>query len=121
MEVNDLLNKALNSNNGKYYITKDVLSDIENLIKRNKELEQENKILKNKQTKIIADSFHEKMAKKFDDDFIPKSKVKEKIEEYKHKIEKLENKKIWNEPVDTINKNRWTNYINSYLELLEES
>lgn len=59
---------------------------IENLISRNKKLEQENKILKNKQTKIIADSFHEKMAKKFDDDFIKKSKIKAKIEELQNEI-----------------------------------
>lgn len=59
---------------------------IENLIKGYKELEEENKILKNKQTKVIADSFHEKMAEKFDEDFIPKSKVREKIEELEKEI-----------------------------------
>lgn len=37
MNVNDLLNKALNPNNGKYYITEDVLKDIkENFISKDK-------------------------------------------------------------------------------------
>lgn len=37
MNVNDLLNKALNPNNGKYYITEDVLKDIkENYISKDK-------------------------------------------------------------------------------------
>lgn len=52
--------------------------------------------------------------------FIPKSKVRELQNKYKNKIEKLESKKIWNEPVDTINKNRYTNYYNAYEELLQE-
>lgn len=49
-----------------------------------------------------------------------KSKVRELQDKYKSKIEKLESKKIWNEPVDTINKNRYTNYYNAYEELLQE-
>ena len=55
-----------------------------------------------------------------DDDYIPKSKVRELQNKYKNKIEKLESKKIWNEPVDTINKNRYTNYYNAYEEILQE-
>lgn len=82
---------------------------VRNLIARYKELEQKCKIRKeiyNRDIKAVDDKW--------------KSKVKEKIEKYKNKIDKLENKKLWNEPVDTINKNRWTNYINAYLELLED-
>ena len=76
---------------------------IENLIARNKELEGCNDRL----FRIIEDS-------------ILKSKVRELQDKYKSKIEKLESKKIWNEPVDTINKNRYTNYYNAYEELLQE-
>lgn len=50
---------------------------IENLIKGYKELEEKNKILKNKQTKVIADSFNEKVLDKFNKDYISKSKIRE--------------------------------------------
>lgn len=53
-------------------------------------------------------------------DYISKDKIRELQNKYKKEIEKLESKKIWNEPVDTINKNRYTNYFNAYEELLEE-
>lgn len=51
---------------------------------------------------------------------IHKDKIKEIQNKYKKEIEKLESKKIWNEPVDTIKKNRYTNYYNAYEELLGE-
>ena len=62
----------------------DVINAIENLIARNKELKQWYELFNKtnpEKMKIIADSFHEKMADKFDKEFIPKSKVREKIEE----------------------------------------
>lgn len=67
------------------FISPTEIHSIEHLIARNKELEEENKLYKNKQTKIIADSFHEKMAKKFDEDFIPKSKVREILEKIENR------------------------------------
>lgn len=51
---------------------------------------------------------------------IDKSKVKEKIKEYDKQIKKLENKKVWNEPADTIIRNRLCNYYNALQELLRE-
>lgn len=52
--------------------------------------------------------------------YVSKNKIREKQNKYKKKIEKLENKKIWNEPVDTINNNRYVNYFNAYEELLDD-
>lgn len=49
------------------------------------DLIEENKMLNNKQTKIIADSFHEKMAEKFNENFILKSEVIEKANNYESK------------------------------------
>ena len=95
---------------------------IENLIARNKELEEKNKKLEKFFIKYFDDidkEFNGLLNHKFID-YIPKSKVKELQDKYKNKIEKLESKKIWNEPVDTINKNRYTNYYNAYEELLQE-
>ena len=80
---------------------------LENLISRNEQLEEyyknEQIVVDKIKYKIIADSFHEKMAKKFDEDFIPKSRVEEKIEEIKK---------------DVINKNTYPNY--SEQEVLRE-
>ena len=56
-------------------------TNLRNTLELLEKLEKENEVLNNKQTKIIADSFHEKMTEKFDEDFIPKYKIKEKIEE----------------------------------------
>lgn len=50
-----------------------------------------------------------------------KNKIKAKKEEYQNKIDKLYSKKVWNEPVDTINKNRYVNYINILQLLHNES
>lgn len=50
-----------------------------------------------------------------------KDKIKAQKEEYQNKIDKLYSKKVWNEPVDTINKNRYVNYINILQLLHNES
>ena len=76
---------------------------IEHLIKAYKELEK----YYEKQNEVNAK-------------FIPVSLVEEKIEEYKNKIDKLYNQKVWNEPMDTIYENRYVNYINILEELLEK-
>ena len=65
---------------------------------------------------IIADELVLEINKRY----ISKDKIRKLQEKYKNKIERLESKKIWNEPVDTINKNRYTNYFNVYEELLQE-
>lgn len=76
---------------------------IEHLIKEYKELEEYYK----EQNEVNAK-------------FILVSLVEETIEEYKNKIDKLYNQKVWNEPMDTIYKNRYVNYINILQELLEK-
>ena len=101
------------------FVSKDrlkFLQAIENLIKRNKELEEEN----TRQHELLC-NIHDKYQK----DYIPKSKVREKIEEEKKKIkEDLENyKKIedesWKKAIhQSINiRNR---KIEGYEELLQE-
>lgn len=87
--LEDIVNEYKDYFCGNYNIINDMglklahIEAIENLL-------EENRILKNNQTKIIADSFHEKMAEKFDEDFIPKSKIYEKIEKLKILAEKSE-------------------------------
>ena len=76
-----------------------VLNYISEKEKENKFLRDENNIYKN--------------------ETVSKSVIRDKIKEYETKIEKLHNKKIWNEPVDTILNNRYVNYINVLKELLE--
>ena len=56
----------------------------------------------------------------FENNCISTSRIKDKIIYYENLIEKLYSKKVWNEPVDTILKNRYVNYINVLNELLEE-
>lgn len=95
---------------------------IENLINRNKELEEN--IKKQKQLTKLAQTITDESLKEalieFEKDYIPKSKIKEKRDYYKKEIDKMENKKIWNEPIDTIRKNRFINYFNILQELLGE-
>ena len=101
--------------------------------KKLKELKKENEMLKKITQKINAicnyemsddyivvcslDYFNKGY---FKNNFIRKDKIRELQDKYKNKLERLESKKIWNEPIDTINKNRYTNYFNAYEELLEE-
>ena len=53
-------------------------------------------------------------------EFIPISVIQNKLDYYDKEIKKLENKKIWNEPCDTIIRNRFCNYYNALKLLLEE-
>lgn len=88
--LKDIVNEYKDYFCGNYNIINDMrlklahIEAIENLL-------EENRILKDNQTKIIADSFHEKMAEKFDEDFIPKYKIKEKIEKLNEEMLKEEN------------------------------
>jgi len=52
--------------------------------------------------------------------YISKDKIRELQDKYKNKIERLESKKIWNEPIDTVLTRRYINYFDAYEELLEE-
>ena len=71
--LEEIINLYRNTNELPYRFNGDIIQAIENLL-------EENRILKNKQTKVIADSFHKKMAEKFDEDFITKSKLIEALE-----------------------------------------
>ena len=85
---------------------------IENIINRNRYLETKAAAkINNEIDNIKVEIFK---------NYIPVSLVEEKIEKYKNKIDKLYNQKVWNEPMDTIYKNRYVNYINILQELLEK-
>lgn len=87
-----------------------LFNKINEIIDINKELKEKNK---KKSIEIIC--YQEEL-----ENSIPVSLVEEKIEEYKNEIDKLYNQKVWNEPMDTIYKNRYVNYINILQELLEK-
>lgn len=108
---------------------------IENLIKGYRELEEKldnsrkaNELLNktNNELRLEIRTTYSKVVNdiisKFNlgDDYIPKSKVQEKLEELDKKIKKIENKKVWNEPADTIIRNRLCNYYNALKELMED-
>ena len=68
---------------------------LENLLQGYKELKEENEKQK-KLTKIaqtISDESIKEALEEFEKDYIPKSKIKEKIEEYKKKADEFEEKK----------------------------
>jgi hypothetical protein len=85
---------------------------LENLIDSCNELEEENRIFALAGSNIALKHHIEK-------NYIPKSKVQEKLDELDKKIRKIENKKVWNEPADTIIRNRLCNYYNALKELVE--
>ena len=97
--------------------SKIIFKAIENLIARNKELEEE--IEKDKMKidflvgkKLIEVEEHAKQVKiELDKIYIPKSKIKEKIEEYNKQRQKAETEKI---------NDMFVNYIDCLQELLEE-
>lgn len=108
---------------------------LENLIKGYRELEEKldssrkaNELLNktNNELRLEIRTTYSKVVNdiisKFNlgDDYIPKSKVQEKLEELDKKIKKIENKKVWNEPADTIIRNRLCNYYNALKELMED-
>lgn len=87
---------------------------IENMLNRNKELEEENEIIKGNYYTLCADiqmvtselGFPEdtiiadEMVAMIKENYIPKSKIKEKIEEFKLKIEKYYEHKIQGKETD---------------------
>lgn len=83
---------------------------LEHLLKAYKESKEE---LETEQNERLLCHIREKQ-------MIPVQKVEETIEKYQNKIDKLYNQKVWNEPMDTIYKNRYVNYINILQELLEK-
>lgn len=97
-------------------ILQHILSDYKRVLEINEVLLKENEELKNDyenlSNSVVVKNYCIKNS-------IPIQKIKDKIEEYKNEIDKLYNQKVWNEPMDTIYKNRYVNYINILQELLE--
>jgi hypothetical protein len=99
---------------GEYtYLDKDKMQAIENLIKRNKELEEENKILRDKRfnenLEKTSKRFHKYLDQHFKEVFIPKSIIKEKIEELLRCVS-----------MASLNDNINVSEIESQVEVLEE-
>ena len=111
-EIINLCNEELDNEDENVTAVLDLvdLKSLRNLINRNKELEE----FKKQVTEIENTNFIKYK------NYIPVSLVEETIEEYKNKIDKLYNQKVWNEPMDTIYNNRYVNYINILQELLEK-
>lgn len=91
-----------------------LFNKINEIIDKNRELEENNKLL------IQQNITYKKNIHDLKHNNIQVSLVEETIEEYKNEIDKLYNQKVWNEPMDTIYKNRYVNYINILQELLEK-
>ena len=111
-EIINLCNEELDNEDENVTAVLDLvdLKSLRNLINRNKELEE----FKKQVTEIENTNFIKYK------NYIPVSLVEETIEEYKNKIDKLYNQKVWNEPMDTIYNNRYVNYINILQKLLEK-
>ena len=93
---------------------------IENLINRNKELKKENESLVRQyeyQGALMVNEYFSK--KQVFELFISKSKLKEKIEEYREKRNKLADGHFWDEP-DNINQDRALFIAGETLKLLLE-
>lgn len=105
--------KVKNDNDEDIQYFKKEIQSIKNIV---------NNYLKEKARADKLEKEYSKMLTKIDEyevNYIPVSLVEEMIEEYKNEIDKLYNQKVWNEPMDTIYKNRYVNYINILQELLE--
>ena len=84
-------------------------------------LKKENEELKKRQIYLVNERRElEKIAFESNENYISKQVIRDKIDELTKEISKLENKGLWNEPFDTIKRNRFVNYINILKELLGE-
>lgn len=52
--------------------------------------------------------------------YISKDKIREKIDKYREKSEKLHSQELWNEPEDSIKDFKYNHYLEAYKELLGE-
>lgn len=57
----------------------------------------------------------------FSKDYISKDKIREKIDKYRKKSEKLHSQELWHEPEDSIKDFKYNHYLEAYKELLEEN
>lgn len=80
--------------------------------KKVKQLEKEIEELKEKNTQLtnyLNDSY-----------YVSVDKIKEKIDKYRKKIEKLHSQELWNEPEDSIKDFKYKHYLEAYKEILED-
>lgn len=96
----------------------DLLTILNLIEKQAKEIEELKEKLFQKNSLIVISRIEDKL-EEIDNDYIPKQKIKEKLEEYRNKIKRLKNKQLWNEPVDTIRNNKYRDYCYILEELLE--
>lgn len=100
-EIIELCEEELNNNDENVTATLDLLDlkELRNLINRNKELEKENEHLKtfiNEEEDYITELNNKncELELKMQQDFIPETKVKEKIEELKEEMKSENNEKV---------------------------
>ena len=77
-----------------------------------KQLEKEIEALE-----IIHNTYKEMIE---ENNYISKDKIKERIDKYRKKIEKLHSQELWYEPEDTIKDFKYNHYLKAYKELLED-
>ena len=82
-----------------------ILSLIEKQRKEIEELKEKNTQL----TNYLNDSY-----------YVSEDKLKEKIDKYRKKIEKLHSQELWNEPEDSIKDFKYNHYLEAFKELLGE-
>lgn len=99
-----------------------IVNQISKHISRDREIILLKKVIEKQKEKIERLNYDKKFYQEVIDEVNEnwKERIKAKIEEYKKQIQKLESKKVWEEPVDTIKYNRYACYINAFLSLLEE-
>ena len=105
-----------NSIKAKIFFNDRYYNALENLIKGYREIEENNKALEQGINPSYEETISELEKQLFDS--IPKSKIQEKLDELDKEIRKIESKKLWNEPIDTMIRNRLCNYYNALKELL---
>lgn len=80
---------------------------------------------KNKENQVLIDDIKEHRivyidTPEFEEKFISKDKIREKLDKYRKKLEKLHSQELWNEPEDSIKDFKYNHYLEAYKELLEE-
>ena len=83
-----------------------------------KQLEKGNRSLMESRIKWKNRYYKEKAKNK---ECISKDKIREKLDKYRKKIEKLHSQELWNEPEDSIKDFKYNHYLEAYKEILEEN
>lgn len=88
-----------------------ILNLIDRLQKEIEDLKETNN--DNAEKSLLNDIFIKK-------NYISKDKIREKLDKYRKKIEKLHSQELWNEPEDSIKDFKYNHYLEAYKEILEE-